>query len=357
MQSRALRLLLVLVVLAGAYLLLWPVPVEPVEFLPSENPGLEGPFRPNLQLAAVEHLAEGIGTGPEDVARGPDGLFYTGLLDGRIVRFGKSGGQPETFASTGGRPLGMQFDASGNLIVADAFKGLLSISPQGAVSLLVDQVGGQPMKFSNDLDIAADGTIWFSDASQRFGVDEWMLDFLEMRPTGRLLSYHPATGRTQVHLQGLYFANGVALSPDGAFVLVNECSAARITRLWLSGPKAGSQDVLIDRLPGYPDNLSSNGRGIFWVALPGKRLDRLESLWPRPFVRKLLVRLRGSDALPLLPYGWVIGVDAQGRVVHNLQDPQGGYATITSVNEFDGWLYPGSLTMQSVGRIAAPRGR
>ncbi len=99
------RLILVLAAVAGAWLLHWPVAVDPVKYLPSENPGLEGPFQPNQRLAAVEHLAEGIGTGPEDVARGPDGLFYTGLLDGRIVRFGKSGGQLETFASTGGRPL------------------------------------------------------------------------------------------------------------------------------------------------------------------------------------------------------------------------------------------------------------
>jgi sugar lactone lactonase YvrE len=317
---------------------------------------MTGPFVKNKALVGVQHLIKGIGLGPEDIAKGPDELLYTGLQDGRIIRFKTGDESVETFVSTGGRPLGMQFDADGNLIVADAFKGLLSISPTRAIKVLTDSVNGKQLLFPDDLDIASDGTIWFSDASQRFDQHNWFLDFLETRPTGRLLGFDPETGKTEVRLDGLMFANGVAVGPDDTYVLVNETIRARVTRLWLKGPKAGQTDVFLDELPAYPDNISFNTDGIFWVALPSPRSADLERHWPSPFRRKVLMRLpesiRGGKPAPL--YGWVIGVNTNGEVVHNLQDPNGNYGSITSVNEFDGWLYLGSIAMTSVGRIAVP---
>lgn len=348
------RVLAIAAALLSAYLLLWPVPIRPVAFVAPPNRGKAGPFAVNHDLEGVQHIAEGIGLGPEDVAKGPDGFFYTGLQDGRIVRFHRDGSTVQTVAHTRGRPLGMKFDAKGNLIVADAFRGLLEVGPGGAIKVLTDSVDDERLRFVNDLDIASDGVIWFSDSSRRFDQHQWMNDFLEGRATGRLLTYDPRTGRTVTRLDGLAFANGVALGPDEQFVLVNETMAARITRLWLKGPKAGQRDVFLDGLPAYPDNLSYNGHGLFWVALPNPRVAILDALAARPFARTVLARVPGGwrDRFTHVSYGWVIGVDAEGRVVRNLQDPSGGYGTVTSVNEFDGALYLGSLAMTSVGRIS-----
>jgi hypothetical protein len=211
------------------------------------------------------------------------------------------------------------------------------------------------MLFPDDLDIAQDGVIWFTDASQRFDQHHWVLDFWEGQPTGRLLSYDPKTKQTRVHMEALRFANGVALGPDDAFVLVNETIAARILRLWLKGPKAGVTEIFINGLPAYPDNLSYNGKGIFWVALPSPRIESLEGIAGRPFLRKMLLRLPES-LVGVKPetVGWVIGVDSDGAIRHNLRDATGSYANITSVNQFDDHLLLGSILMKSVGRIEAP---
>lgn len=343
----------ILVAAVVLYLSLWPVPIDPVAWEPAPDPGFTGPFAQNHALAAAEQID--VGLGPEDITKGPDGLFYTGLDDGRIVRFDPDGGgRVEEFASTDGRPLGMHFDAEGNLIVADAFRGLISVAPDGAISVLTDSVDGEPMIFVDDLDISTDGKIWFSDASQRFDQRNFMLDFIEGSATGRLLSYDATTGETTVHLENLGFANGVALGPDDAYVLVNETQYSRITRLWLTGPRAGERETFIDSLPGAPDNLSYNDAGIFWVALPVPRLTELEGLAGSPFRRRLLMRIPGAANIPLPAYGWVIGLDTEGNVVHNLQDPSAGYSTVTSVNEIDGFLYLGSIAMMTVGRIAVP---
>jgi hypothetical protein len=342
----------ILIMIAGLvlYLLTWPVPIEPVALTPSPNPGMTGPFVRNELLRGVEHLIPH-SAGPEDVTRGPDGFLYAGLEDGRIVRFlVVEGSEPETFADTGGRPLGMQFDTREQLIVADGRRGLLSVNSGGEVSVLTDSVEGERMIFVDDLDIASDGTIWFSDASRRFGIDESGLDFLEGRATGRLVTYDPRTGETRVRLDGLHFANGVAVSPGDTYVLVNESFGGRITRLWLKGPRTGESEVFL-HLPGVPDNLSYNGRGVFWVALPAPRARDV----PYPFLRKVLARLPLEWLMGLEPYGWVIGVSPEGQVLHNLQDPTGEYGFITSVNEFDGQLYLGSVAMTSVGRVPVPR--
>lgn len=179
-----------------AYFLFWPTPIEPVAWQPSPVPDRSGPYAPNRRLSGIKILPEA-GPGPEAVAATADGWLYAGLQDGRVVRMRADGSKIETFARTGGRPLGLKFDAQGNLIVADAFRGLLSIAPDGKLTVLAGSVEGERMLFVNDLAIAADGAIWFSDSSRRFDQHHWMLDFWEARSTGRLLRYDPAQEESQ----------------------------------------------------------------------------------------------------------------------------------------------------------------
>jgi sugar lactone lactonase YvrE len=350
--------LIALLAVAGlaAYLLGWPVAIDPVAWQPAPNPGLTGPFARSQPFTGLQQPIPDLGEGPEAVAHGADGFLYTGLQDGRIVRFRPDGaGGAELVVQTGGRALGLRFDAHGHLVVADAFRGLLAVAPDRTITVLTDAVGGARLRFPNALDIAADGAVWFTDASQRFDQHHWIDDFWEGRATGRLLRYDPHTRQTSVRLDSLRFANGVALGPDDAFVLVNETVAARVTRLWLTGPQAGTREIFLDGLPGYPDNLSSNGQGLFWVALAAPRVDALDRLAGHPRLRKVLFRLPAAlTRVTPPPVVWVLGVDAQGRVRHHLREVAGGYANVTSVQEVNGELWLGSLFGRSVARVPVP---
>jgi sugar lactone lactonase YvrE len=328
-------------------------PIQPVAFAVPVDIGLSGDFTANKRLDAVKRHLQQVGVGPEDIVKGPKGDFYTGYQDGRIVRFAVTDGRfvegsQQEFVNTGGRPLGMQFDAAGNLIVADAFKGLLSVSVTGEITTLVDYADDPSLRFIDDVDIAADGTIWFSDASGRFGLHDYIYDIVEASATGRLLSYEPATGLTRVHLSDLYFANGVALGPDDSFVLVNETGASRVTRLWLKGPQTGDSDAFIANLPGMPDNISFNGVDTFWVAMPALRSKEIDALAQYPFIRKLLGGLPAELLVPTNHIGFALGLSVEGKVKFNLQSSSGKYHTITSVNEYDGQVWFGSLAMPSV---------
>ncbi len=341
---------IVLLAAAGAaYFLLWPVEIDPVAWQPEPDPG----YSRRTSSGGIKALPAA-GPAPEAVAVGPDGWLYTGLQDGRVVRLRPDGSAVETFVQTGGRPLGMKFDRSGRLLVADAFRGLLAVSSDRVLTVLADSVNGRRMLFPNDLDIAQDGSVWFSDTSQRFDQSHWILEFWEGRPTGRVLRYEPRTGRADVKLDGLGFANGVALGPDDAFVLVSETTAARVTRLWTKGPRAGQRETFAV-LPGYPDNLTYNGRGIFWVALATPRIPALERLAGWPQVRRALYHIPAAIRDPKPGrVAWVIGLDTEGRVVRDWQDPAERFGSLASVVESAGRLYLGSIQTNAIGSLEVP---
>ena len=136
---------------------------------------------------------------------------------------------------TCGRPLGMRFDRYGiNLVVADAYYGLLEVNPRArTVNTLVPPapgINGKPFRFVNDLDIARDGTIYFTDSSTKWQRCQVPHIMFEGEATGRLVAYHPKTGDMEVLMEGLHFANGVQLSPEGDHVLVAETTMSRIMK-------------------------------------------------------------------------------------------------------------------------------
>lgn len=347
--------------LAIAWLLLSPSTIEPVAWTPPPAPKLEGVYAPNRILHEVQRLAVGVGEGPEGLAVDAVGRVYAGYVDGRVIQLAANGASYYEIANTGGRPLGIGFGPKGGLVVADAVKGLLQIGSRPEATVLATTAGDLPIGFADDADSAKLSKVtYFSDASSKFHFPYYLKDLLEHRPHGRLLAYDFDTRETRVLLPDLYFANGVAVGPDDAYVLVCETSAYRITRYWLKGEKAGSHEVFIDNLPGFPDNLSFNGRDRFWVAFPSLRDPQVDAMAARPLLRKLIARLPGrvqgwlEAAKP--KHAMVLGLDLDGHVIANLQDDgDDAYAPITSVEEHGPWLYLGSLSAPAIARLPLNR--
>jgi sugar lactone lactonase YvrE len=361
-MSKLKRLFLILAALLALvvfYLLLWPVPISPQAWNPPPAPPLSGPYEQNSKLAQVLRL--GIvppdkGFAPEDVAIDAEDRIYAGFHDGRILRLNGEDGHWEPFSDTHGRPLGLVFDSSGNLIVADAKKGLLSVARDGLVTVLTTAADGVAFGCTNDLDVAADGTIYFTDASSKYPLTNFTADLLEHRGNGRFLAYDPKTKTTRTLLRDLCFANGVAVSPDQSFVLVVETGTYQVHRFWLKGTKQGQSDTFIDNLPGFPDGISSNGKGKFWLALVTPRDAMLDKMLPRPFLRKMVARMPKILQPAPKRYSFVLGLDVNGKVVDNLQDGSSGcYAEIANAVEHNGALYFGSIGESTVGRYRLNR--
>ncbi len=316
---------------------------EPVAWNPPAAPGLVGAFEENDLLRTAERWETG-GIGPEDVAiDAGSGAVFTGLVDGTILRFdARSGARPELVASVGGRPLGIEILGDGELVVCNADLGLQRVTVGGEVSVLVDRFEDRPLTLTNNASVAADGTVYFTESTTRWSLHEYTNDLLEGRTTGRLLVRRP-DGAVDVVFDGLQFANGVALDGDEASVFVAETGRYRIHRHWVAGPRAGTTEVFVDNLPGFPDNLSF-ADGILWVAAPSPRQAAVDFIHPRPWLRKVTYRLPESLKPKPLRHGIVLGFDLDGRVVHNLQDSTGTVAITTAARFHDGRLFIGTLT-------------
>lgn len=337
------------------YLLFAPIPLDLGAWRAPPEPPATGPYAANDLLAPVERLDLGGHFAPEDTALDSQGRIYGGTIDGKIVRLDPDGRDPRVFADTHGRPLGLIFDRRGNLLVADADKGLLRVAPDGSVEALATGAEGVPFRCTNDLDVADDGTVYFTDSSFKYPIEAYMEDLVEHEPHGRFMSYDPATRRVTVLARGLYFANGVAVSPDQSFVLFVETGDYRVDRYWLSGPKKGTLDVFADDLPGVPDGVLENAAGQFWVTLVTPRDPVFDWLLGHPFLRRVYLRLPGWARAAPRNYGYVIEFDRSGRAIRTLQDRSpGAFVKITNAVEHDGMLYLGNIGQGSIGRLRLP---
>ena len=342
-----------LLLLSLAYLLFYPIGLTPGTWQPPENIGFHGKFEKKKSGEALQLFFKGNCEGCEDIAVDDHGIAFGGDVDGHIIRMDFEKDRFEKIAFTGGRPLGLHFDSDGNLIIADAIKGLLSLDVEsGKLKLLTDQFQGQPFGFTDDLEIDSSGIIYFSDASKKFGIHDYKMDLFEHQPNGAVYQYDPSSKETTLLVDQLYFANGVALDHHEKFVLVNETGKYRVTKIWLTGPKKGQKEILIDNLPGFPDGISKGQDGIFWLTLISPRDALLDGLLSRPFLRKIVARL--PDFLQPSPsrHLCILGVDQHGNIIENIQQVDPVFAHVASVQEFNGHLYLGSLLDNGLGRIA-----
>lgn len=349
--------------------------IIPEDLLPKPAP-LEGVFAPNEVLKKAERLFDGRIDSSESVVFAPDGSLI--MLDkfGNVWQAARADGgseqfrlRPKPLTRLGlGRPLGFHADKDGNLIVCNAGVGLQKVEKDTHKISLLTGRGPEPdgnitdIAYANDLDIAPDGTIYFTD-SQWFGptmgsggfydtLTACILGILQGAPTGRLLKYSPKTQTTKLVAGGLLYANGVALSADGDFAAVVETGAWRVHRQWLTGPKAGTRDILTDSLPGFPDgvSLSLDGKS-FWVAvvMPSNILMKtLHSRWLRLIAAWIPSRLRP----PAKRWGCVVQVSTEGQVLRMLMDSDGSHVAATAaVLETEKYLYFGNLAGTYVSRL------
>ncbi|KAL9327188.1 hypothetical protein ACSQ67_007833 [Phaseolus vulgaris] len=321
-----------------------PIRLDSVVVVPARNDHA----RVGSEAVAVGHVE-----GPEDLAYdAASRVVYTGCEDGWIKRVTVNDSAVdsvvENWINTGGRPLGLTLLQSGELIVADAGKGLLRVSSEKEVELLVDEFEGLKFKLTDGVDVAEDGTIYFTDASHKYTLNDAVIDILEGKPNGRFFSYNPATKKTTLLAQDLYFANGVAVSPDQQFVIFCESVLLRCNKYYVQGPKKGTIEKFCD-VPGMPDNIHYDGQGQYLIAMFTAFTSELDLAFRYPFIRKIAAIItKYVWNVPLSKNGGFVVVDLEGKPTAHYYDPK---LALTSAIKIGNHIYAGSIFYPFVTRF------
>lgn len=315
-----------------------PPPVQPLPALP----------------APPVHVVPVPGHAPEDVVVDAEGRLWTGVDDGRILALASDGAQATVVADTGGRPLGLAAAADGTLLICDSPRGLLRLSPDsGVLEPLVETVAGRHLQFCSNVVESPDGTIYFTESTSAFGYHHFKGAVLESRGRGALFRRAP-DGSVSTLADGLYFANGVTLTADRSALVFAETLARRLSKYWLTGPRAGTVTPLVEHLPGHPDNLCTGADGRIWAAMVSRPNATAEWLAPRaPVLRRVLWMLPDRLAPQIAPEIWAVAFDPDdGTVVAGLRTSDPDFGMVTGLVEADGRLWLGCIGASALASVA-----
>lgn len=356
-----------------------PSPFDPKDIVLQEPQDLTGPFEPNDILKHAERLYSGKLNGPESIVVDGDHI-YVGTADGwvndiykgeirQLVRFGKEPCGGIENENTCGRPLGMRMDKNGFLIVIDAYYGLFQVNVVTGDFIQLystsDPVNGKDVKLVNDLDIGADGKIYFTHSSSKWNRNQFPMIFMEGEASGRLLVYDPESQTVKELMGGLFFANGVQMTKDKSAVLVVETF---LSKVWRYDIKSGKASLWADNLPGFPDNIRySKFSGTYWLGMAvirQKGASIFDFLAPQPWLRKQLAKvLTVSSIMTINKYisrsdtkAMAVEFGESGEVIRSIQDKTGEVIErVSEVESSDGVLYFGSFNGNYLGRLYTKR--
>ncbi|MEM7441618.1 MAG: SMP-30/gluconolactonase/LRE family protein [Pseudomonadota bacterium] len=289
------------------------------------------------------------GSGPEDVVFEPSGHVLTGLRDeGRLVRVDPASGEVSKVAELGGMPLGLEWMPDGRLLVCNAKLGpqLVDVT-SGDVKPL--PVKGIQVHLANNAHALPDGTVFLSDSSSAYPLEEYQKDIVEDTASGRLLRIDP-DGQGHVLKDGLSFANGVVVLEDQGLVLVAETAKCRIHAV----PLAGGAARVWAKTPGHPDNLALDADGQVWAAMPSLESATLAKLHASPlFLRKIAIRL--PEALQPKPELCcrITQFGPDGTLRNIFDGDTDVYSFATSMRRGPGVMAMGSIEHDAIGLFEA----
>ncbi|CAD7084395.1 unnamed protein product [Hermetia illucens] len=377
-------------------------PFTEFEITPSKE--LRGPLELNNHLDNGERLLDGRVYGPECLLARKNEIFTT-IHGGEIIKItadhithvAKFGQPCEAIYEEQkcGRPLGMDFDTIGNnLIVADAYYGIWQVDiTNGKKKLLISpnqELDGKikrKAKIFNSVAVDKKGDFYWTDSSSDFTLEDGFYTMMA-NPSGRLFFYDRKKNESKLLLDEIFFANGIALSPNEDFIVIAETGGSRLLKYYLQGPKKGKHEIFVDGLPGSPDNLTPDADGLWVPLVIARDADHpaiYQSLSRFPVIRLFILRFLALLELPfrlvnnafpntytqkvlhyighfettraLIPKRTtILRVDWSGNIIGSLHGFDKSVHSVSHVLELGEHLYLGSPFNNYLGRVKLPRG-
>ena len=318
---------------------------------PHAIPSMDGTFSPNDRLDHLTVVGDPL-PGADALAEGPDGAIYVSAAS-KVWRLSGTGYQAREVLTECDSPVGaLAFHPDGRLLACTGH-GLAAIDALKRTECLT-AAEGEPLRCLTAVAVASDGTIFLSDASGRHAAEEWCVDLMECRSSGRVVSCGPGLDNVRVLLRGLNYPGGIAVTADG-YLWFTESFAHRLSRARIAGGGTlATPQIVIKNMPGYPSRLSVTRDGGFWLSLFAARTHLVEFVLREDDFRHEMMRTipqaywiapalsSGADCLeplqlgglralgiekpwaPPRSYGLVARLDANGEVEETLHSRVGG---------------------------------
>ncbi len=236
----------------------------------------------------------------EGPARAPDGsVYFSDVRAGRTWHWTPEG-EVTLFREDTGGANGMYFDGEGDLIVCEGDRGRITrVTPEGKVTVVADEYNGKRFNRPNDLWVAPDGGVYFSDPNYGGG---------ELSQDGEHVYYVQPGGAEVVRIiDDMVRPNGLIGTPDGRTLYVTDAGDGRTWRFTVGDDGALTERTLFVEFGG--DGMTIDAEGNVYLALDavvafnaeGEPIERIE-LPERPTnmcfagedLRTLLITARGS---------------------------------------------------------------
>jgi gluconolactonase len=221
--------------------------------------------RPVPNDATVELVDRGF-----EFTEGPlwyDGtLLFSDIPANTVYRWTPDGGT-RVFVRPSGHANGLAVDTAGHLLLAQHDGRIVRRADDGSMTPLVQSYGGKRLNSPNDLTVASDGTIYFTDPP--YGVDK----------SARELSFSGVyrlspNGDLRLLTKALPRPNGICLSPDDSTLYVNDSrnSVVRAYDVTAQGTIENGRRFAAPSdpdVPGATDGMKVDAEGNLYTTGPG----------------------------------------------------------------------------------------
>lgn len=195
-------------------------------------------------------------------------LVWSDIPNDRLLRYDETTDVVGVFRHPAGHPNGNTVDAQGRLVTCEhSGRRVSRTEHDGSITVIADlHRPGQRFNSPNDVVVARDGAVWFTDAS--YGIDS---DYEGRRAEPELdgcylFRVDPVTGASEIMADGFLRPTGLTFSPDGLALYVADSRANTIRRFAVEDDTLTGGEVLVTGTAPSLDSMRTDTEGRIWIA-------------------------------------------------------------------------------------------
>ncbi len=266
------------------------VPLKPSEPMPlGPLPGgrypdphvesLDKRFKGSAGTMAVERIATGFrwAEGPVYFPAGRYVLF-SDIPNNRIMRYCEDDGHLSVFRRPSMNSNGNTIDREGRLISCEhSGRRVTRTELDGSITIIADKYNGKKLNSPNDVVVASNGSIWFTDPKYGIGGNYEGVQAPQEQEKHNVYRVDPKSGDIKVVVDDFVEPNGITLSPDEKKLYIIDTGLTdgpdnpahiRVFDVDIDSGKVSNGKVFADNFrPGFTDGMRCDTDGNVWCSM------------------------------------------------------------------------------------------